>query len=186
MKKEEYIKITNEILNGKSKDVMLSQIENYFLAKDNFKIDKPKYNISDKVKLKKGTLLHGTYENFNGLKLIVQNGLVSNFFTEKVRGTKYPSSVGVWNLKKDYDLNEYINFYSGGTIRYNNLYNKETKTEVIPYSDMKNINEKIEKSGSQKWYMEQTKEARFMPNLLSDNVQIGIIFDSDNKYIKKY
>ena len=143
MKKEEYIKITNEILNGKSKDVMLSQIENYFLAKDNFKIDKPKYNISDKVKLKKGTLLHGTYENFNGLKLIVQNGLVSNFFTEKVRGTKYPSSVGVWNLKKDYDLNEYINFYSGGTIRYNNLYNKETKTEVIPYSDMKNINEII-------------------------------------------
>ncbi len=185
MKKEEYIKITNEILNGKSKDVMLSQIENYFLAKANFKIDKPKYNISDKVKLKKGTLLHGTYENFNGLKLIVKNGLVSNFFTEKVRGTKYPSSVGVWNLKKDYDLNEYINFYSGGTIRYNNLYNKETKTEVIPYSDMKNINEKIEKSGFQKWYMEQTKEARFMPNLLSDNVQIGIIFDSDNKYIKK-
>ena len=55
MKKEEYIKITNEILNGKSKNVMLSQIENYFLAKDNFKIDKPKYNISDKVKLKKGT-----------------------------------------------------------------------------------------------------------------------------------
>ena len=103
MKKEEYIKITNEILSGKAKDVMLSQIENYFLAKDNFNIDKPKYNISDSVKLKKGTLLHGTYENFNGLKLIVQNGLVSNFFTEKARGTKYPSSVGVWNLKKDYD-----------------------------------------------------------------------------------
>ena len=33
MKKEEYIKMTNEILSGKSKDVMLSQIENYFLAK---------------------------------------------------------------------------------------------------------------------------------------------------------
>ena len=30
---------------------MLSQIENYFLAKDNFKIDKPKYNISDKKKI---------------------------------------------------------------------------------------------------------------------------------------
>lgn len=185
MKKEEYIKITNEILNGKSKDVMLSQIENYFLAKDNFKIDKPKYNISDKVKLKKGTLLHGTYENFNGLKLIAQNGLVSNFFTEKVRGTKYPSSVEVWNLKKDYDLNEYINFYSGGTIRYKNLYNEETKTEVIPYSDMKDINEKIEKSGFQRWRMEQTKEIRFMPSLSSGNVQIGIIFDSDNEYVKK-
>ena len=62
MKKEEYIKITNEILNGKSKDVMLSQIENYFLAKDNFKIDKTKYNISDKVKLKKG----GEYIDYEG------------------------------------------------------------------------------------------------------------------------
>lgn len=50
---------------------------------------------------------------------------------------------------------------------------------------MKNINEIIEKSGFQRWYMEQTKEARFMPNLLSDNVQIGIIFDSDNEYVKK-
>lgn len=88
MKKEEYIKITNEILSGKSNDIMLSQIENYFLAKDNFKIDKPKYNISDKVKLKKGTLLHGTYENFNGLKLIVQNGLVSNFFYRKSKRNK--------------------------------------------------------------------------------------------------
>ena len=31
MKKEEYIKITNEILSGKAKDIMIYQIENYFL-----------------------------------------------------------------------------------------------------------------------------------------------------------
>ena len=43
----------------------------------------------------------------------------------------------------------------------------------------------IEKSGFQRWRMEQTKEIRFMPSLSSGNVQIGIIFDSDNKYIKK-
>ena len=185
MEKSEYIKISNKMLSGKAKNIMLSQIENYFLAKDNFKIEKQKYNISDKVKLKKGTLLHGTYENFDGLKLIAKNGLVSNFFTEKVRGTKYPSSVGVWNLKKDYNLDEYINFYSGGTIRYNNFNNTKTKTEVISYSNMKNINEIIKQSGFERWYIEQTKESRFMPNISFDGVQIGIIFDSDNKYIKK-
>lgn len=185
MEKSEYIKIANKMLSGKAKNIMLSQIENYFLAKDNFKIEKQKYNISDKVKLKKVTLLHGTYENFDGLKLIVQNGLVSNFFTKNVRGTKYPSSVGVWNLKKDYNLDEYINFYSGGTIRYNNFNNTKTKTEVISYSNMKNINEIIKQSGFERWYIEQTKESRFMPNISFDGVQIDIIFDSDNKYIKK-
>ena len=33
--------------------------------------------------------------------------------------------------------------------------------------------------------MEQTKEARFMPNSLNDRVQIGIIFDGNNKYTKE-
>ena len=33
--------------------------------------------------------------------------------------------------------------------------------------------------------MEQTKEARFMPSLVQDIVQIGIIFDGNNDYIKE-
>lgn len=32
--------------------------------------------------------------------------------------------------------------------------------------------------------MEQTKEARFLPSLVQDKVQVGIIFNSDNKEIK--
>ena len=67
--------------------------------------------------LKKGTLLHGTYKNIDGLKEILNDGLISSWFIDG-RGSKYLSSVGVWNLKKDYLLKEYINFYSGGTVKY--------------------------------------------------------------------
>ena len=35
------------------------------------------------------------------------------------------------------------------------------------------------------WQMEQTKEARFLPSLVQNKVQIGIIFNSDNKYTQK-
>ena len=37
----------------------------------------------------------------------------------------------------------------------------------------------------QRWYMEQTKEARFMPSLVQDKVQVGVIINADNEYIKK-
>ena len=33
--------------------------------------------------------------------------------------------------------------------------------------------------------MEQTKEARFMPSLVQNKVQVGIIFNGDNKYTKE-
>jgi len=61
----------------------------------------------------------------------------------------------------------------------------DTKTQVIPYSEMGNIMKIINESGYFRWYMEQTKEARFMPSLAQNEVQIGIIFNSDNEYIKK-
>lgn len=34
--------------------------------------------------------------------------------------------------------------------------------------------------------MEQTKEARFMPSLVQDKVQVGIIFDGQSAYMKNY
>ena len=34
------------------------------------------------------------------------------------------------------------------------------------------------------WLLEQTKEARFMPSLAQNNIQIGIIFNGNNKYSK--
>ena len=185
MNKEDYIKIVNEKLQGNSKKIMLEQIEDYYEAKK-YKISN-NYTVGENVLLKKGTLLHGTYKNIEGLKEIVHNGLISSWFIN-ARTSKYPSSVGVWNLKEDYLLKDYIDFYSGGTILYsgifeNNIDTGNNKTAIIPYSKMNNIINEITKIDCHKWNIDQTKEARFMPSLVQDRVQIGIIFNGNSNYI---
>lgn len=169
-------------LNKTGKKIIIEQINNYFNSL-NFEV-KNNYKIGDDVFLKKGTLLHGTFKNIDGLKEIVSNGLVSSWFING-RTSKYPSSVGVWNLKQDYLLKDYINFYSGGTVRYFNHSNDKSETEVLSYNEASNIIKKFEEKDYLVWKMEQTKEARFLPSLVQEQVQIGIIFNGDNKEIKK-
>ena len=187
MTKEEYINIVNEneLLDEKGKKKLAEQIKKYYEAKNSV-IDKDKYNVGDTVKLKKGTLLHGTYKNLDGLKEILKDGLISSWFIDG-RLSKYPSSVGVWNLKNDYDLKDYINYYSGGTIMYcgifeNGVDTQKNQTAVIPYNEMNNIIDTVSKIDCHMWTLEQTKEARFMPSLVQNRVQIGIIFNGNNKY----
>ena len=182
MKKDDFIKKAKEMLTRNSKQIVLEQINRFYNA-SNIKCLKPTYKIGDKVFLKKGTLLHGTYKNLEGLKEIVKSGLISSWFIDG-RLSKYPSSVGVWNLQKDYYLKDYINFYSGGTIMYCGVYDENekkevSKTAVIPYDEMADINDISQKYDCHMWLMEQTKEARFMPSLNQNNVQIGIIFNAD-------
>ena len=183
MNKETYIRITKSKLNKLSADIMIKQIEKYDEAKS-FKLPNHNYKVGDEVILKKGTLLHGTYKNIEGLKEIVKDGLISSWFIDG-RLSKYPSSVGVWNLKKDYQLKEYINFYSGGTVKYFNQLDNNKETEVISFSDISTLMNKVIEKGYLAWQMEQTKEARFMPSLVQDKVQIGIIFNGNNDVIKE-
>lgn len=189
MNKEDYIRITNEKLSDKSKEIMLEQIDNYYEAKK-YCLSSHCYKIGDNVKLLKGTLLHGTYKNIEGLKEIAQDGLLSGWFIDG-RLSKYPNSVGVWNLKQDYLLKDYINFYSGATILYMGIYDKDQnqtqtdKTSIISYDKMKNLHQIINQTDCQNWVVEQTKEARFMPSLVQDRVQIGIIINGNNDKIKK-
>ena len=183
MHKEDYIRITNEKLNNNSKGIMLEQIERYYDAKQ-FILPSCKYKVGDTVKLPKGTLLHGTYKNLDGLKEILKDGLISSWFIDG-RGSKYPSSVGVWNLKKDYFLKDYINFYSGGTVKYFNQHDDKKETEVIPYDEMDNFINRFIAKNYLVWNMEQTKEARFMPSLVQNKVQIGIIFNGNSDYVKE-
>ena len=182
MKKDDFIKKAKEMLTRNSKQIVLEQINRFYNA-SNIKCLKPTYKIGDKVFLKKGTLLHGTYKNLEGLKEIVKSGLIFSWFIDG-RLSKYPSSVGVWNLQKDYYLKDYINFYSGGTIMYCGVYDENekkevSKTAVILYGEMADINDISQKYDCHMWLMEQTKEARFMPSLNQDKVQIGIIFNAD-------
>ena len=182
MNKADYAKVINEKLKSKAKSIMLDQLERYFVAKE-YKISN-KYNIGDDIYLKKGTLLHGTYKNIDGLREIVKDGLISSFFTSG-RLSKYPSCIGIWNLKKDYYLKDYINFYSGCTVEYKEIDGKVIKTEVISYNDMNNLINKINSINCFRWFAEQTKEARFLPSLVQDEVQIGIIMNGNNNYIKE-
>ena len=61
----------------------------------------------------------------------------------------------------------------------------QNKTGVIPFSQMPHINDLVVKSPYRMWTMEQTKEARFMPSLVQEQVQVGIIFNGTNKYAKE-
>ena len=185
MDKEKYIEIAKEKINNpNSRDIVIKQIKRYYEALENYTPLASSYKVGDKVFLSKGTLLHGTYKNIEGLNEIVKNGLISSMFVDG-RLSKYIGSVCVWNLKKDYYLKDYINFYSGGTIEYKNSEGTVITTAVIPYDEMDKIIDTIDTSTCFRWFMEQTKEARFMPSLVQDKVQIGIIFNGNNNYTKK-
>ena len=182
MTKEDYIEITNKKLDINGQKKMIEQINRYYQLKEIILPDN-NYQIGDSVKLVKGTLLHGTYKNIDGLKEILKDGLISSWFIDG-RISKYPSSVGVWNLQNDYLLKDYIHDYSGGTIKYsglleNNEYSKKIKTEIISYDKMDKLNNIIINNPCRIWQMEQTKEARFMPSLVQEQVQIGIIFNAE-------
>lgn len=183
MEKLDYLEMIENKLKDNSKKIMTEQIERYYKAK-NAEVIKSNYKIGDDVYLKKGTLLHGTYKNLDGLEEIIRDGLISSWFINS-RRSKYPSSVGVWNLGKDYSLKEYINFYSGGTIKYFNQCDNTRETEVISFDEMSNIMDRIIKKGYLVWNMEETKEARFLPSLVQNKVQIGIIFNGNNKYVRE-
>ena len=184
MDRQYYENYTKKNFKKKTQQLVLEQIKSFYDCLNSFKLDKHKYKIGDFVELKEGTFLHGTYRNIDGLKDIVNHGLIASWFIDG-RISKYPSSVGVWNLKQDYQLKEYINFYSGGTIRYFNQHDEKKETEVIAYDQVNELINRIKEKDYLVWQMEQTKEARFLPSLVQNKVQVGIIFNSDNKYGKK-
>jgi len=185
IKKTDYVNKINGLFeeNDNSKKIMLNQINNYFDCPSDL-IIKHSYNVGDDVYLTQGTLLHGTYKNFDGLNSISKNGLISGDFISG-RLSKYRFTVGVWNLKKDYYLKDYINFYSGGTIEYKNKDGIIISTEVIPYNKLNELQKYILDSKCFSWFIQQTKEARFLPSIVQNEVQIGIIFDGNNKYVQK-
>ena len=180
--REEYVRITKEKLGTNSSKIMIKQINKYYDAMQR-EVSINRYKVGELVKLEKGTLLHGTYKNIDGLAKIVEEGLISSWFIEG-RESKYPSSIGVWNIRESMLLLDYINFYSGGTVRYINHSDGKNEVEVIPYDEMDKFIERFKSKGYLAWNMEQTKEARFLPSLVQDQVQIGIIFNGNNEYTK--
>ncbi len=178
--KEKYIKIAKELYTSSSLNIFLKQIDIFFNS-DTEEVTH-NYKVGDRVYLKKGTLIHGTFQNYEGIKKIKETGLIASDMT-KSRKSKFPAAVGVWNLKKAYYLKDYIDFYSGGTIKMMNQDGSKVQTEVIPFSKMNKLMTKIQKSNIFRWYIEQTKEARFLPSLVQNDVQTAVIYKTHNKYL---
>lgn len=187
MNKEEYIKYVNDNFIGKTKELLINQIDKFYEYKDNFELDKHSYKLGDDVYLKKGTFMHGTYKNMDGLDIIAQDGFTAGTFRSNEFRQKYPYCVGFWNIQKDMMLSDYINLYSGCTIEFvGNGYRTEAdeeikRTKLIAISDIEN---EIKNNDYSKWFIEQTKEARFLPNLQKDYVQIGFILNMESKEAK--
>ena len=82
MNKQDYIKIINEKISGSAKDILLKQVDLFYEAIDNFKQAPHNYKKGDLVRLDKGTLLHGTYKNIEGLEKIAKEGLILDTVSE--------------------------------------------------------------------------------------------------------
>lgn len=186
--KNNYIEYANKTFKGKALELVLKNIELFY--KENKEIKKNKYNIGDDVFLKKGTFMHGIREGFGEFEWIVDNGFVSTDFSQNaIPGqNKIKNSVGVWNIKKDMLLKDYIIDYSGFTItckkgRGLDCYNESF---LIPYHKFDEITEKVNDDPEVYiWWGDKTKEVTYLPSLVSNKSQIAFIINTDSDYAKE-
>ena len=184
--KSKYIEDVNNRFSGKTKDLLINHINMFY--DDNDDIVKNKYEVGEDVLLSKGTFIHGIFGELDNFDFTVENGFIAVDFTEEPRSNKICNSVGMWNIKEDTLLKEYINQYSGFTISYSIGRGPETKTEsqLIPYHKFDEVTEKINNDNDIWMYWgDQTKEVRFIPSLVSDKRQIAFILNMNSDYAKK-
>ena len=184
--KEKFLKDIEKRFNGKTKEILINQVELFYSDTDN--IIKNKYNIGDRVKLSKGTFIHGIFGGLDNFDFIINNGFISTDFTNESRQNKICNGVGMWNIQEDMLLGEYINQYSGFTLSYSIGRGPESKTmsQLIPYHKFGEITEKINNDDEIWMYWgDQTKEVRFIPSLVSNKRQIAFILNMNSQYAKK-
>ena len=185
--KDSYINYSKETFKGKALELVLNQINLFYSPGE---IEKRKYSIGDDVKLTKGTFLHGIREGFGEFEWIVDNGFIStDFSSTSFKGlNKIKNSVGMWNLKEDTYLKDYIINYSGFTITYTLGRGPEAKTisKLIPYHK---FDEETERLNDEKdvyiWWGDKTKEVTYLPSLVSNKSQVAFILNTDSDYAKK-
>lgn len=185
MTKEDYIKLINENYENEAKELLLKQVELFF-TENNFK--KNKYNKGDNVFLKKGTYLHGIPGYLDNFDWIIENGFIGNDFTNRSVANKIKSSIGMWDIKEDMLLKDYINNYSGFTITYTIGRGPGSKevSELIPYHKFDEYTEKINDDENIWMYWgDQTKEVRFLPSLVANKRQLAFILNMENDLAKE-
>jgi len=183
--KEEFLKKAEGKFTGEALRMIKEQIELFYEDHD---IEKNKYKVGDDVLLKKGTFMHGIFGEIENFDYTVDNGFISTDFTDENRSNKICNSVGVWNIKDDVLLKDYINEYSGFTITYTVGRGPEAKVEsmLIPYHKFDEVTERINNDDRIWTYWgDKTKEVSFMPSLVSNKRQIAFILNMDSEYAKK-
>ena len=188
----EYEKLINEKFDGKVKELLLENVELYY--KENIDVIKNKYEVGDNVFLKKGTFIHGlggsseSYNNFKIFDYVCENGFIGGDFNNRPT-VKIFNSVGMWNIKKDMYLKDYIELYSGVTVKYRVGDRERGLTdyyELVPYGKIEakfvELNNDLD---IWQWSAEQTKEVRFVPSLFSDKNQIAFILNMESDYAKE-
>ena len=183
--KEKYIEIVNNRFNGKAKELLLNQIELFY---QNNIIENNKYSVGELVKLNKGTFIHGIFGELENFDFTIDNGFIATDFTDQPRPNKICNSVGMWNIKDDMLLKDYIISYSGFTITYSIGRGPGSKkvSKLIPYHKFDEVTEEInndEKIWS--YWGDQTKEVRFIPSLVSNKRQIAFILNMNSDYARQ-
>ena len=185
-KEQNYLNDIEKRFEGKSKELLINHVKLFYSNTDD--IIKNKYNIGEEVKLNKGTFIHGIFGGLENFDFTLENGFIAVDFTEEPRSNKICNSVGVWNIKRDMLLKDYINEYSGFTISYSIGRGPGSKKEskLIPYHKFDEVTERINNDDEVWMYWgDQTKEVRFIPSLVSNKRQIAFILNMDSDYAKK-
>ena len=183
---KKYLSDIEKRFEGKTKEVLVNHVKLFYSNTND--IVKNKYNIGEEVKLNKGTFIHGIFGGLENFDFIVKNGFIAVDFTDDTRSNKICNSVGMWNIREDMLLKNYIHQYSGFTISYSIGRGPESKTEsrLIPYHRFDEVTEKINNNEEIWMYWgNQTKEVRFIPSLVSNKRQIAFILNMDSDYAKK-
>lgn len=165
----------NPILKG----IVIDQFNNFEKAKS-FSLPKHNYEVGDDVKLKRDTIMHGIRDD-RQFNFISQNGFIARDIFEKKSMSKYPRCINFYNVKKDKTLADYIDEYSGCSIRWLNKGKDEIHSQIIPFT-------KVHKEmiyNKNAWFAEQLKESRFMPCLQNDFSPIAFILDMSSKQGKQ-
>lgn len=189
--KSKYLNYINEKFSGRTKDLLIEQVELFYQKVD---VIKNRYDVSDDVFLSKGTFIHGlggTPDSYNSFKIfdyVCKNGFIGGDFNGRPT-VKILNSVGMWNIKSDLYLKDYIELYSGVTVRYRVGDRERGLTDYYELVSFKKMEERFielnNNSDIWQWSCEQTKEVRFIPSLFSSKNQIAFILNMESDYAKK-
>lgn len=174
MQKNDYESFVKQNFKGKTKNLMLGQINNFYeIAKQSFK--NKKYKLGEDVILNKTNLMTGFKFDLNYLELISNEGKICGDYAgvETKHGVKW--AVSTWKFAKRIKLKDYITNYSGMTVVYNNTY------EIVPYGKLDEFVEKLKNKEHFLWEAESTREMRFLPNDIRQNGNIALIFNVGHK-----